>query len=272
MSAVHSAAVIGLGLIGGSIARDLAERAVRVVASDRNDGAIAAAIREGIVAAPLTDFAGVDAIVVAVPAGQVAGVLAAIARRGTDARLVIDTASTKASIVAAASRLPIADRFVGCHPLAGDHRSGWSAARNGLFDGARVFLSPTPRTSPDALLRAEDLWNLVGAHTEQMDAAAHDERVARTSHLPHVLSTALAHAMASSGIERGELGRGGRDMTRLAASSAEVWTDICLDNAPALTAALATCGEALSRLTLALEQGNAAELRRFFEETRVWSE
>ncbi|MHB0971315.1 MAG: prephenate dehydrogenase [Thermoanaerobaculia bacterium] len=272
MSQIRSAAVIGLGLIGGSVGRDLAERAVRVVASDRNASAIDAAMRAGVVAAPLEDFSGVDAIVVAVPAGQVAGVLAAIARRGTDARVVIDTASTKASIVAAAATLPIAERFVGCHPLAGDHRSGWAASRNGLFDGARVFVCPDASTSQDALRRAEDLWHLIGAHTEQVDATAHDQRVARTSHLPHVLSTALAHAMAASGIERRELGRGGRDMTRLAASSAEMWTDICLDNAPALTAALATCGAALSRLTVALEQGNAAELRRFFEESKGWSE
>lgn len=272
MSHVHSAAVIGLGLIGGSLARDLAARGVRIVASDRDASAVEAAIREGVVAAPLRDFAGVDAIIVAVPAGQAAAILEEIAQRGTDARVVIDTGSTKASIVGAASKLSIADRFVGCHPLAGDHRCGWAASRKGLFDGARVFLCATATTSYDALRAAEALWNEVGGRTERVGAAGHDERIARTSHLPHVLSTALAHAMAASGIERRELGRGGRDMTRLAASSAEVWTDICLDNAPALTAALATCGEALSRLTLALEQGNAAELRRFFEETRVWSE
>lgn len=270
MNPVRSAAVIGLGLIGGSLARDLAARGTRVLAADLNATAVDDAIAQGIVTARVTDFAGVDAILVAVPVRQAAAVLEDIARRGTSARVVMDAGSTKALIVATASSLAIADRFVGCHPLAGDHRSGWAASRAGLFEDARVFLCSTPATTNDAIDLATRFWTGLGARPERIDAATHDDRVARTSHVPQVLSTALANAMAASGIAPGELGRGGRDMTRLAASSAEMWTDICLDNALALTAALGSYERNLSRLMAALEKKDAAELRSLFEEGRTW--
>jgi prephenate dehydrogenase len=242
VTAVRTVAVAGLGLIGGSAARDLAARGVRVLAYDRDPSAVDHALREGIAAAALgEDFGGLedaDAVLLAVPVGAAPALLERMLPRLASVPLVTDAGSTKAAIVAAAGRLGIGGRFVGAHPLAGDHRSGWSASREGLFAGATVYLTPSPESSDNAVDTARALWSLLGGNVVVMDAAAHDRLLAWTSHLPHVVSAALANALAARGVARCELGRGGRDVTRLAGGSPEMWTGIARENAAELTAAL----------------------------------
>lgn len=271
---MNTVAVVGLGLIGGSVARELAGRGIRVLGFDRDPDHLRAALQGGAVAAGLqADLHGVeeaDTVVVAVPVGAAPGVLEAIAPRLGQVRLVTDVGSTKRSVVDAATQLGIGRRFVGSHPLAGDHQSGWAASRPGLFAGTRVFLCPTPGTGEDALARARELWSILGAHPELLDAAEHDRRLAWTSHLPQMLSTALAVTLSQAGVHRGELGRGGRDMTRLAGSSPEVWTDISLDNAPALLAALRSLECSWRELEAALAKGDGAKIRQFFADGNGW--
>ena len=272
MTGVRSAAVVGLGLIGGSVARDLAGRGVRVLGHDRDPAAVRDALRDGGISEALADWedvGGVDLVVIAVPVTAAPGVLRLIRPRG--AALVTDVGSTKESIVRAAEDAGLGERFVGSHPLAGDHRSGWNASRTGLFDGARVFLAPTSHTAPDALQRARALWSALGARTEVMDAAEHDRRMAAVSHLPQALATALGSLLAQEGLGRADLGPGARDMTRLAASSPDMWAAIAADNARHLSAAVGAMQERLGALRDALDAGDAGRLRSFFEEGNRWS-
>jgi prephenate dehydrogenase len=272
MTGVRSAAVIGLGLVGGSVARDLAERGVRVLGYDRDPDSVRDALRDGGIHEALVDLEGiveVDLVVLAVPVTAAPDVLRTLRLRG-DA-LVTDVGSTKESIVRAAEDAGLGERFVGSHPLAGDHLSGWSASRTGLFRDARVFLTPTSRTTHDALERARALWIALGARTEVIGAAEHDRRMAAISHLPQALATALGSLLGQEGLGRADLGPGARDMTRLAGSSPEMWAAIAADNARHLSSAVRAMQERLATLQDALDAGDAERLRSFFEEGNRWS-
>ncbi|HEX2094577.1 MAG TPA: prephenate dehydrogenase [Longimicrobiaceae bacterium] len=276
MREVGSVAVVGLGLIGGSLARDLAARGVRVLAHDRDPAAVSAALREGVVhaalGASLEGVEEVDLLVLAVPVSAAPAVLARVLPRLGSVRLVTDVGSTKESVCSAAASLGIGDRFVGSHPLAGSHRSGWSASREGLFRGARVFLTPTPHTREDALSLAREVWTGIGARPETLDATGHDRLLAWTSHLPQAAASALARALAGAGIPPAELGPGGRDATRLAASSPEMWTAIALDNAVPLSTAVEALHAQLGDLHAALLRRDPEALRSFFTAAREWAD
>ncbi len=209
-------------------------------------------------------------MVAAVPVTAAAAVLRELSPRLRSARLVTDVGSTKASVCAAAEALGIGGVFVGSHPLAGSHLSGWDASRPGLFVGRRVFLAPAPSTGEAALALARGLWSALGALPETVDAGAHDLLLARTSHLPHLASVTLSRTLAAAGVPRAELGPGGRDVTRLAGSSPEMWTAIALDNAVPLAGALESLRAHLDELHAALLRGDAGALHRFFAAARDW--
>ena len=275
MSEVQSAAVLGLGLIGGSLARDLAGAGVRVVGYDMDAESMRSAREAGVIpagsAGTFADLETVDVVVLALPVLAAPALLRIIAPRLRNVPLVTDVGSTKASIVTAAQEVGLGERFVGSHPLAGDHRSGWTAARQGLFAGARVFLCPAPAATADAVGRAEALWRRVGAQPEAIDAAEHDRRLAWSSHLPQLVSSATAIALARAGIPPEELGPGGRDVTRLAGSSPLMWGDIAADNAAALGMAVAALREVLGEVERDLLAVNAEPLRRWFAAARAWA-
>lgn len=268
-------AVIGLGLMGGSLARDLAARGVEVHGLDRDPAATRAARAEGVLRAGLSpSLEGVEEaelVVLATPVDTAVSLMERLAPRLSPACVVTDLGSTKRSIALAAERAGVGERFVGSHPLAGDHRSGWEASREGLFAGARVYLCPTARSAPEAVRAVTELWLRLGARPEPIGAEEHDRRLAWTSHLPQVASSALASVLAGRGLGPGSLGPGGRDATRLAGSSSEMWTSICLDNAEAVGAAVEALVEELSGVREALRAGNAAGLDRFFSGAREWS-
>lgn len=263
-----SVAILGLGLIGGSLARDLAARGVRVLGWDRDPAIVGAAVGQGIVE-PLSDDAP-EIVVLAVPVLAACELLGELRDELHGTRLITDVGSTKQSIVALAEEVGVGDRFVGSHPLAGDHRSGWGASRGGLFDGARVFLSPAPSATDEAVVLAERLWRMVDARPEVLDADEHDRRLALTSHLPQLVSSALGGVLADAGVDRAELGPGGRDVTRLAGSSPEMWADIGIDNAGHLVPALAAAEARLREVRLAIETGDGARLRQLLAEARDW--
>jgi prephenate dehydrogenase len=266
---IGSVAIVGLGLIGGSMARDLAARGIRVFAWDRDNAALRAAMEQGI-AQPVLWNEPLDAIVIALPVRAALEMLPRIALKMDGVRLIVDAGSTKRSIVHAAQALGIGERFVGSHPLAGDHGSGWNASRAGLFTGARVFLCPTPSTGGEAMALAKEMWTMLGARPEETDAEEHDRRLAWTSHLPHLLSFALGGALAGEGIAHGELGPGGRDVARLAGSSPEMWADIAADNADALVPALQAAEEKLRAIRHMVASGYHAQLRDVLADVRDW--
>lgn len=278
-------AILGLGLMGGSLARDLAGLGHRVLGWDRDAASARGALAEGCIHGVLGSaspgggsrpdtFGGVeeaDVVVLALPVAASRETLTALAPR-LQASLVTDVGSTKRGIVAAAEAAGLADRFVGSHPLAGDHRSGWKASRPGLFRGVPCFLCPARGASDATVDRAAALWRSVGAMPQPISAGEHDARMAWVSHLPQAAASALAAALAGSPYGPDALGPGGRDATRLAASSTDMWTDILLENADEMEPALEALEGSLTRLRAALGRGNRRELERLLAEAKAWKE
>lgn len=276
MSVCESAAIIGLGLVGGSIARDLAAVGVRVSGFDAHDGHLAKALDEGIVHraldASLSGTSDVDVIVIAVPVDEAVDILRRIASRSPRACLITDVGSTKARIVATATNVGLGRVFVGAHPMAGGHRSGWDASSSGLFEGARVYLCRGDVVSDDAMSLALRFWESLGGRPTCIDANEHDRTLAWTSHLPHVASTAVALALSRAGFGRHDLGPGGRDITRLAGSSPAMWTAIARENAVEIDTALAAAEEEIAAFRRALATANSGDLRERFTVAREWFE
>jgi len=276
MTTFESAAVIGLGLVGGSLARDLAALGVRVSAYDPDATHVAAAIRTNVIQSALDEslsgVADADVVVIATPVDASVDVLRRIATRATRARLITDVGSTKSRIVQAAEELGIGERFIGSHPMAGDHRSGWDASRTGLFVDAPVYLCAPRDTSAERMRLARSFWLDLRARPEPMSAEQHDLKLAWTSHLPHMVSYSLALALARAGVGRSYLGPGGRDVTRLAGSSPDMWTAIALDNGPAIEAALRMTEREMASLRAAIKRADQEELRARFAAARTWFE
>lgn len=275
MKSVQTVAVVGLGMIGGSVARGLAARGLRIIGHDSNAANLDAAVAEGVVSERLSpaleDIDQADIAVIAVYGDSATGVLDRLALHAHEIRLVTDVGSTKRTIVAAAESSSLGSLFVGSHPFAGDHRSGWGASRFDLFENEIVYMCPASGTTTDALELARELWSSLGAKPVKIDALEHDELLAWTSHLPHAVSTALALAMAEAGIVHRQLGRGGRDVTRLAASSPEVWTAIMLDNAAAVDSALAGIERQVQSLRSLLTSQDRQGISQRFVRARDWS-
>ncbi len=276
MTSPDTTAIIGLGLMGGSLARDLAARGVRIAAFDADPDVVLAASAAGIVAEPLDDsLSGIGRaglIVIATPVDAAIDTLARMAPHLADDAIVTDMGSVKQGIADRAGELGIGARFVGSHPLTGDHRSGWSVSRASLFTGVPVFVCPTPATEPAALARVSALWTDLGAHVEEMDAETHDRRMAWLSHLPQIASSVLALALRESDLSATDLGPGGRDATRLAASSAEMWSAIALANADHISRAIEGLHSALDAFAHALHERDRAAMLRLFQAARDWRE
>jgi prephenate dehydrogenase len=269
-----TAAVVGLGLMGGSLARDLCAGGARVLGYDRDPETVRAAAEWGVRAlASLSEtaLAEVELLVLALPVTAAAELLEKLAPALPEGCVVTDLGSTKRSIVIAAERAGIGARFVGSHPLAGDHRSGWSAAREGLFARAPVYLCPTRETGPEALERVRSLWRTLGARPQEIGAEQHDRQLAWTSHLPQAAASALAVALAAEGWRPDQLGPGGRDATRLAASSPEIWSAISTDNADLIEAALSSLEDHISHFRQLLRTGDPDAIHHFFSLAHRWS-
>jgi prephenate dehydrogenase len=261
--------------MGGSLARELAARDIVVCAYDRDPAVVEEAHRSGIVHTVLGgDLQGLhdaEVVVIATPVDVAMDLLERSTPRLGSTAVVTDVGSTKRSIVARSVELGIAHAFVGSHPLTGDHRAGWAASRADLYAGTHVFLCPTPATNPVALRRIDTFWEMLGANREIIDPAEHDRRMAWVSHLPQIAASSLACVLATAGYLPADLGPGGRDVTRLAASSPDMWRAICLDNADHIAAAVTSLQDQLERFRIAMEDGNASALDDLFGEGRDWS-
>jgi prephenate dehydrogenase len=267
-------AIVGVGLIGGSIGRTLRARGLadRVVGIGRDAGRLAEARRLGAIDEGTTDaaggVAGAEVVVVCTPVDRVAEDVRRAARVAGPEALITDAGSTKAAIVAAVEADPEARRrFVAAHPIAGSERSGVAAARAGLFDGRACVLTPTARTPADQLSRARAFWESLGSVVYEMAPEAHDHALALTSPLPHVAAAALA---ASVPVGLLPLAAGAyRDGTRVAGADASLWTAIFLANREPLADAIGAYRAELDRFAAALQAGDAAALSAWWERARA---
>jgi prephenate dehydrogenase len=278
--------IFGVGLIGGSLARALRERAAlggRIVGVGRSAKSVERALELGVIdeAVSLDDdialanaLEDADVALIAAPVAQTEPLLARIAPL-LDARTVVtDAGSTKGDVVASARRAlggRIA-QFVPGHPIAGRESSGVDAALPELYVERNVVLCPLPENKPADVERIEQMWSATGACVRQMSEAQHDRVFASVSHLPHVLSFALVDqilATPDAELKFSFAAGGFRDFTRIAASSPEMWRDICLANREALLAELDDYTQVLARFRAAIEASDGAALEAAFARSRV---
>ncbi len=235
--------VIGTGLIGGSFALALKSSKTidRVVGIGRSMQNLARALELGVVdeIGDVTAVQDADLVLVAVPVAQMRSVLASIVPHLTAATLITDAGSTKQDVIAAARQTLGAHfpRFVPAHPIAGGEKSGAESARDDLFEGKNVVLTPLAETDRDAVDQVRDVWLATGARVRDMLPEEHDRVLAAVSHLPHVLAFTLVDyisSKANADILFDFAAGGFRDFTRIAGSSPEMWRDIALANRAAL--------------------------------------
>ncbi|MEE4278305.1 MAG: prephenate dehydrogenase/arogenate dehydrogenase family protein [Halieaceae bacterium] len=266
--------IVGLGLIGGSLALALREAGFGAAfhAWDSDPAALRAGLEGGVIdsaEASLEALASCcDLIVLAAPTRACVDLLGRLLDRPGKLRCVTDAASVKGPLCEVAMKAgEAASRFVPAHPIAGSERSGVGAARADLFLGHRVIITPLADTDPEALELVRALWEATGALVSEMDVREHDAVLAATSHLPHVLAFALVDALAQSptsdDIFRFAAG-GFRDFTRIASSDPVMWRDISLANGPALLDALDGFADHLAKLRAAIEVGDGEALEAIY--------
>ncbi|PWC96882.1 prephenate/arogenate dehydrogenase family protein [Azospirillum sp. TSO5] len=274
-------AIIGIGLIGSSLARALAEYGIarQVVCADRSAEACAKALELGIVAEASTDpavaLAGADLVILSTPVGSYAAVAEAIGpllQRGT---IVTDVGSVKqAALRDIGPHLPDGVHLIPGHPVAGTEHSGPEAGFATLFQGRWCILTPPTGADRYALERVTELWRRVGSTVEIMEASHHDRVLAITSHLPHLIAYTIVGT--ASDLEEDtkseviKFSAGGfRDFTRIAASDPVMWRDVFLNNREAVLEILQRFTEDLTALQRAIRWGEGQQLQDHFTKTRA---
>jgi prephenate dehydrogenase len=254
-------AIVGLGLIGGSIALAIREHspATRIVAVDR-PAVLAHALGSGAIyrgAQSIGDIGTPDLVVLAAPVRQNLELLAEVAQHVPAATLITDVGGTKRDIVAAARRLPAPAIFIGGHPIGGAERGGFGFARPDLFAGRPWIITPDEVSPTDAVDTLQAFVASLGARPTIMAADEHDRLMAFLSHLPQLAASALMDVTGSAAGTAGlrVSGRGLMDTTRLASSPASIWRDICASNAEPIREALDLLIDRLSALRGDLEGG-----------------
>lgn len=278
---IDTLCILGVGLIGGSLARALREAGLvrRVVGCGRDPGNLARAIELGVIDEAFHDPAqavvGADLVVVAVTLGATGDILATIAPALKADAIVTDVGSAKACVIAAARQTlaPAAlSRFVPGHPIAGAEKSGVEASKSDLFVRHRVILTPLPEQAATALSTVVAMWEATGAEVISMEAGFHDQVLAATSHLPHVLAYAMVNCLLDleTSVNVMDYAAGGfRDFTRIASSNPPMWRDIALNNAPALLAMIERFQTSLAQLREALEARDGVALERAFSRAKT---
>ena len=272
--------VIGVGLIGGSLARALRDAGFcrQVVGAGRNPKNLQTAVDLGVIDRYETDLAlavaGADMVLVSVPLGAMATVFSAIKGHLAEDAVVTDAGSAKGGVIEAVTQafngLPPA--FVPGHPIAGTEQSGVEASFASLYKDRRVILTPLPETDSQAIDRVRDMWEAAGAHVVIMDPVHHDAVLAATSHLPHVLAYTLVESLTRLG-DNGEVfdyaAGGFRDFTRIASSDPVMWRDICLANGDAIQLMIEHFVTDLQELTTAIQNRDGQQLLELFASAKA---
>jgi len=263
--------LLGTGLIGGSFVLDLKDRGLveTVIGTDsipeRSESALTIGILDEILPMVPDVVNSCDLVILAVPVFGLRKILSAGFDEGT---LVTDVGSVKGDAVKGYRESVAAGRgyrYVPGHPIAGDEKSGPEAARKGLFDGARVILTPVDASEQD-VSAVGALWEGTGARVKIMEPEEHDEVFAWVSHMPHMAAYAIIDSVLRRDPDFVDLSGGGlRDYTRIAASSPRMWADIAVANRDELLIATRGLGDSVSRIISALEEGDRDRLESLFE-------
>jgi len=277
---IRRLAVVGVGLIGGSLARALraAGEVGEIIGCGRGKANLERAVELGVIDRYSHDVAeavaGADAVFVAVPLGAMRDTFAAMRDHLAPDVVVTDGGSAKGSVVADA-RAGLGDRlraFVPGHPIAGTERTGVESSFAALYQNRRVILTPLPENDAATIERIARMWRACGAEVAEMSVEHHDEVLAATSHLPHMLAFGLVDALARMK-ENDEIFRyaagGFRDFTRIASSSPVMWRDICLANRDALSRMLERFAVEMTDLADAIRRGDGEHLLEIFSRAKA---
>jgi len=277
---IQRLSILGVGLIGGSLARALkqAGQCGEVIGCGRNLANLQEGISLGVIDHYTTDPAeavkAADMVIVAVPLGTMAKMFSAIRDSLSPDAIITDVGSAKATVVADArqqlgNHLP---RFVPGHPIAGTEKSGVAASFAELFEQRRVILTPLPETDPQATAKVVKMWQYTKAEVIEMAVTHHDEVLAATSHLPHILAYTLVDTLAQleTRTEIFRFAAGGfRDFTRIASSDPTMWHDICLANREAIVKMIEHFSQELTQLTTAIKQNNSDYIYQVFNNAKI---
>ena len=274
-------ALVGIGLIGSSIAREIKDKGLAgsVTVSSRSDATLKRAQELGLGDRYTTSAAeavkDADLVVVSVPVGASGAVAAEIAANLKPGAIVTDVGSTKGSVIAQmAPYMPPGVHFIPGHPIAGTEYSGPDAGFIGLFKGRWCILTPLPETDEAAKAKLRTFWETLGSMVDDMDPEHHDKVLAIVSHLPHIIAyNIVGTADDLEAVTESEVikysASGFRDFTRLAASDPIMWRDVCLHNKDAILEMLARFSEDLAYLQRAIRWGDGDKLFDLFTRTRA---
>ena len=274
-------ALIGIGLIGSSLARVVRREALagHIAIATRSPETLARAEELGLGDSYHADLAaaarGADLVVVSVPVGSSGAVAAAIAPALAPGAILTDVGSTKGSVIAQmAPHVPAGVHFIPGHPLAGTEKSGPDAGFADLFRNRWCIFTPLPGTDPAALEKLASFWRACGSDIDTMDPDHHDKVLAIVSHLPHIIAyNIVGTADDLQTVTKSEVikysASGFRDFTRLAASDPTMWRDVCLHNRDAILEMLSRFSEDLASLQRAIRWGEGDKLFDLFTRTRT---
>jgi prephenate dehydrogenase len=268
-------AVVGAGLIGGSVLLAAARRQLAGSLAGWSRSPEARALLKSYAVAEIFDnpveaVQGADIVIVATPVDKMAETFRAISPGLSPGAIVTDAGSVKAAIQIAARGLPPGVHFVGAHPMAGSEKAGSANANADLFVNRPCFVTPTGQESLTAVQQTHALWQALGCRTVECSAQRHDEIVAAISHVPHASASALMLAVGSlPGFDPTTAGAGLKDATRIAAGEENLWVGILLANAPYVIAGLRAAEEQTAQLRKALEAGDAEKVRQLLADARV---
>lgn len=272
--------IAGVGLLGGSLGLALKRRGLarHVEGLVRRAASVGECEGLGVVDHATRDpqeaGEGADLVVLCTPLARMKGTLERLLPVCRSGVVVTDVGSAKLQVVRELEPLASAANahFVGSHPMAGAEKSGPAAASPDLFEKAVCVVTPTPRTSTLAIRRVRELWEAVGGRVLRLKPEVHDDFVSRSSHLPHVVASELAHYVLSPAhpVEQHRLcATGFRDTTRVASSSPEMWRDVVLANREHLARVLGVFVEGLEEFRHSLETGDARAILEFFEQAKA---
>lgn len=271
--------IIGVGLIGGSLARALKKAGVvgEVVGSGRDISHLEKAKDLGVIDRFEMDISlavkDCDMVVLAVPLGAMQSVFEQIALVITDDMVITDVGSAKTSVVksAQAAFKSIPDNFVPGHPIAGTEKNGVEASFAELYENRRIIITPLETSSSSAISKIRDMWQACGAEVVETTIEHHDEVLAATSHLPHMLAYSLVDTLAKMDAKNEifDFAAGGfRDFTRIASSDPDMWHDICISNKDALVKMIKMFSDDLLQLSKAIERNDSAYLKETFSRAK----
>ena len=272
--------IFGVGLIGGSLALALRKAGYcnEVVGCSRNAEHLQRAVDLGVIDSytldPKEAVKNADMILLAVPMRAIKPVLASIVDHVQPNAVITDAGSAKGSVIRAVNEAfgdKSSANFVAGHPIAGREKSSVEAAIDDLYIDHKVVLTPTSETSTEAVLRVKEMWQTAGATVETLDHKQHDDVLAATSHLPHVLAYSLVNTLSKSqyGDAVFDYAAGGfKSFSRIASSDPVMWRDICLENKEAILAALNDYQQDLSDLSEMISAEEGDELEKLFAHSK----